>query len=413
MMFSKNIRMTDRDDRVALQDIKSQKGFLLVTRERYNTLCNNMLHFHDEEAPNDELLDKLIENEWVLEEQSSPCEHGYLGQIHNLHIEPTMNCNLNCKYCLRDSQNGGSAKILFADFEDHVIPFINMVNASHIGFIGGEPTVHPDFDKMLYLTLSMTNCRMITVYSNGIHLNSRIIDLITDSQSRTRIQISIDGYQRETNDAIRGEGTYDKIMSTLDMLYHYRLRNIQLKMTITPYNANEYPMLYKFAKDRNWRITISMFSKLGRGNSSSFSYTTMNKVLAETMVEFFENPTGFDLDYHTRSPNYFSVYPCGLSSKGSAVIDSECNLLDCMKIRRIAGDIRRNPQKALQKYYRFFFPTVDTIPGCSTCDLRYLCAGGCRGLAYDYSGHIVGNQPYCSLCKVIYGNLLWQGKGAR
>lgn len=413
MIFSRNIRMTSKGDRVALQDIKSQKGFLLITRKRYDQLCNNMFQYHNNESNNDKLLCKLIQNKWILENDSPPCEFGYLGQIYNLHIEPTMNCNLNCRYCLRDSQGTGSSEISLKDFERHVIPFINMADSNHIGFIGGEPTTHIDFERMLYLTLAMTSCRMITVYSNGIFISNRIVDLIRDNQSRTRVQISIDGYERDTNDAIRGKGTYDKIMSTLDMLYYYGLQNIQLKMTVTPDNAHEYSMLYNFAADRGWRITISMFSRLGRGKTSTFSYSTMNDVLSEIMVAPVGNSDGFDVDHHMRSSNYFSIYPCGLASKGSAIIDSNCNLVDCMKIRRVAGDIRKNPQKAIQRYFQFFFPTVDLIPGCSSCDLRYLCGGGCRGLAYDYSGSIVGKQPYCTLCKRVYGDILWQNKDAQ
>ena len=39
---------------------------------------------------------------------------------------------------------------------------------------------------------------------------------------------------------------------------------------------------------------------------------------------------------------------------------------------------------------------VDEVEGCSDCELKYLCGGGCRARAFFATGSIYGKDPYCA-----------------
>jgi len=59
----------------------------------------------------------------------------------------------------------------------------------------------------------------------------------------------------------------------------------------------------------------------------------------------------------------------------------------------------------LKLYKKNESPSVYEYENCSECDYRYICKGGCRLAAYQYSGNITGVYPYCSFAKKILNSI--------
>lgn len=49
-----------------------------------------------------------------------------------------------------------------------------------------------------------------------------------------------------------------------------------------------------------------------------------------------------------------------------------------------------------QNLRRFSMPSVDVTDGCSVCDKRYLCGGGCKARSYREYGRLDTRDPYCA-----------------
>lgn len=84
-------------------------------------------------------------------------------------------CNLNCPYCFANPiTNQQSQFMTLKDFKK-ILEFIRSAkpfSPTVLGIIGGEPTLHPDFNDILtYLTAfcSSYNC-MATIFTNGTNL---------------------------------------------------------------------------------------------------------------------------------------------------------------------------------------------------------------------------------------------------
>lgn len=48
---------------------------------------------------------------------------------------------------------------------------------------------------------------------------------------------------------------------------------------------------------------------------------------------------------------------------------------------------------------------VESFSGCSNCELKYLCGGGCRARSLYACRNIHYRDPYCALVRKLYGLL--------
>lgn len=87
-------------------------------------------------------------------------------------IAITNYCNLKCKYCFADDMiQEKSMSITLEDYK-HILSFLARTPENHVGIIGGEPTLHPDFENILKETNKYCKeCNTgATLFTNGINL---------------------------------------------------------------------------------------------------------------------------------------------------------------------------------------------------------------------------------------------------
>jgi hypothetical protein len=83
-------------------------------------------------------------------------------------------CNLKCKYCFADDMiQEKSMSITLEDYRK-ILSFLSRTPENHVGIIGGEPTLHPDFENILKETNKYCKqCNTTaTLFTNGINLDS-------------------------------------------------------------------------------------------------------------------------------------------------------------------------------------------------------------------------------------------------
>jgi len=81
-------------------------------------------------------------------------------------------------------------------------------------FTGGEPFLNPEMEAILEHTLAYGPA---TVLTNGLLLDRtrsrRLAGIAEAADYSLDVRVSIDGYSAESNDPIRGSGTFDRILS--------------------------------------------------------------------------------------------------------------------------------------------------------------------------------------------------------
>ena len=86
-------------------------------------------------------------------------------------------CNLKCEYCFADDMfHEESSAVTLEDFQKILEFTAKVPGMNHIGIIGGEPTLHPQFDEILKeVNRYCKECETdATLFTNGIMLEEHL-----------------------------------------------------------------------------------------------------------------------------------------------------------------------------------------------------------------------------------------------
>lgn len=126
-------------------------------------------------------------------------------------------CNIACTHCFISCSPTNHAHEMMTF--DEILPRLD--EARRLGvrdyyFTGGEPFMNRDMLRILEATLQQGPA---TVLTNGMLLRKEtchaLRELIDRSEYSLDLRVSLDGFDRETHDAIRGTGVWDRVMTGL------------------------------------------------------------------------------------------------------------------------------------------------------------------------------------------------------
>jgi len=170
----------------------------------------------------------------------------------SLTIAPTRACNFNCPYCYeKDRAN----KKMTEKAQNSVIDFVKRqeaINNLHIAWYGGEPTLA--LKEIQYMSAEFQKIQenySAMMVTNGFLLD-RMLDYF-DELKINRLQITLDGI-KETHDKSRyllnGKGTFDKILTNIELFLSKHKVGISVRMNIDRNNSKNYVPLLKLLKER-------------------------------------------------------------------------------------------------------------------------------------------------------------------
>jgi molybdenum cofactor biosynthesis enzyme MoaA len=123
-------------------------------------------------------------------------------------------CNIACTHCfISCSPKNHSHEMLTLSDVGTRLAEARSLGVREYYFTGGEPFMNRDLLPMLEATLKQGPASVLT---NGMLLRKevcrRLRELADQSEYSLDIRVSLDGFDRETHDAIRGEGVWDRVM---------------------------------------------------------------------------------------------------------------------------------------------------------------------------------------------------------
>lgn len=123
-------------------------------------------------------------------------------------------CNLACTHCfISCSPTNHTHEFMRAGQVERYLDEAARLGVREYYFTGGEPFLNPEMETILAATLRVGPA---TVLTNGLLLDpgrcARLKKLEQASDYSLDLRVSLDGYDAATNDPIRGEGTFDRIL---------------------------------------------------------------------------------------------------------------------------------------------------------------------------------------------------------
>jgi len=150
-----------------------------------------------------------------------------------IYFEITRGCNLACHTCFNNSHFKLPNELTLEEILD-----INRqayeLGVFEIRYTGGECTTVPGFSEVV--ADARQRGFYISIGTNGVYSDEQLEWL--PSSGIDWFIISLDGY-REANDRVRGKGTFDRVLHTLDVLSNYPATRVRLNMVVARHNLNE------------------------------------------------------------------------------------------------------------------------------------------------------------------------------
>lgn len=136
-----------------------------------------------------------------------------------LHIETTLNCNLDCKMCPRANLNYNSGNMEFGDFKKIIDKIPNLVEIQLGGL--GEPLITPDILKMVnYLKLKRIHFGLAT---NGTLLTEEVASTLLECNIDW-IAISVDSITSKIYGLIRGSNKLGEVIENIKNLQNFKIK---------------------------------------------------------------------------------------------------------------------------------------------------------------------------------------------
>ena len=124
-------------------------------------------------------------------------------------------CNLACTHCFVScSPTNHTHELMSLAEVGRYLDEAVRLGVREYYFTGGEPFLNPEMEAILEATLAVGPA---TVLTNGLLLDAarcaRLKALADASDYSLDLRVSLDGYDAESNDPIRGEGTFERILA--------------------------------------------------------------------------------------------------------------------------------------------------------------------------------------------------------
>ncbi|MEU8619008.1 radical SAM protein [Streptomyces sp. NPDC048623] len=284
-----------------------------------------------------------------------------------LHL--TQACQLECAHCYADSSPhiDRANELPTARWRRFIDDFAAL-GGQQVLFTGGEALMHRGCLELM--AAAKEHGMKVTLFSNGL-LIPKLAEQIHPLADL--VQISIDGPDAESHDAIRGRNSFKHAIAAVDRLVELGTPT-RIGMTIVPAMWPNWVQKFPQLRDRFtgapnvvFKFTYGIMPH-GRGSqidpAGPASREEVSKLLAAVNgaapeITRYMATCGY-ADQMVIGPDG-SVYPCHL-------LDGKVCHIDDMPVRNIVDLVAGLATQI----------DVDHVEGCKTCEIRYLCGGTCR-----------------------------------
>lgn len=182
-------------------------------------------------------------------------------------IEITDKCNLKCRYCYGNFKPNNSIRLEL----DEIASLLKRLSARGVKLLeitGGEPSVHPDFNKIL--SLACASFDRVTIMTNGVHFNETSFKIFQQYRDKIGFSISIDGFSEETNAFQRQiPNTFKKSLDTiLRLKKEIDPRYFRIVYMLTNENVSEIDSFFEYMLQYEIRhLLISIPEQIDKGRT--------------------------------------------------------------------------------------------------------------------------------------------------
>jgi radical SAM protein with 4Fe4S-binding SPASM domain len=285
-----------------------------------------------------------------------------------------------------------------------------------IAITGGEPLLKEGVFPLINYLESFDEIASVDVLSNGTLINESIVEELVKLRKLRCIQISLDGASAESNDAIRGQGSFEKALSGIRLSRKNRI-HVNVMFTLQRKNVMDVGAIIDLANREDVSfLTIERFVPTGSGSK------IINEMLSPQEIELTFNyiserarqevcRKGSTIITRSRPlwvmcNKSYSPYEmndanpvggiCSIGLDGLCILP-DATVLPCRRLPIPIGNLKNDSLLKIWHASSLLWKIADknNLKGkCKSCEFINKCSG-CRAMAYAYSGDYLAEDPQC------------------
>jgi mycofactocin radical SAM maturase len=318
--------------------------------------------------------------------------------------ELTYGCNLACVHCL-SSSGRRDPRELTTDEARRVVDELHDLQVFYVNIGGGEPMIRPDFFELIgYATGRGVGVKFST---NGTRLTAAAARRLA-GMDYVDVQISVDGAEAATNDAVRGAGSYDAARRAMDNLAGAGFGAFKISVVVTRHNVSQLDAFEALATGYGAELRLTRLRPSGRGADTWATLHPTQEQQRALYVWLRDRPGVLTGDSFFHLSALGEPLP-GLNLCGAGrvvcLIDPVGDVYACPFVLHeefLAGSVRDEGGFAAvwrdsELFTELRSPT--SAGACASCGSYDACRGGCMASKFFTGLPLDGPDPEC-----VYGH---------
>lgn len=319
----------------------------------------------------------------------------------------TERCNKACKHCYQNGNRSNELPLmdLIKITDNMEEALIKWEKKGTISLTGGEPFLRrDDLHALMNRFDDSQHILYYDILTNGSLISQEEAHALAVHKKLRRIQVSLEGATAETNDAVRGNGSFDDTFTAIRSLRKEDL-TVSVMTTLTRANMNEIPALIDLLGNEGV-ATFALERLIPEGAGANLTHDMLStielKQLYENVYQMAMNqPPVRILLYRPLfamlSPDDPTVGALCSAGNNALTIMPDGTVYPCRRLPIPIGNVLsdglfkiwygsevlwriRNPENLNDK--------------CRSCGLLTQCRG-CRAMAYFTNGDYMAEDPQC------------------
>ena len=318
--------------------------------------------------------------------------------------ELTYACNLACVHCLSSSGRRDPAELTPAEART-IVDELAAMKVFYVNIGGGEPMLRPDFfDLLSYAVEHKVGVKFST---NGTRLTAEAARRLA-AMDYVDVQVSLDGAEASTNDAVRGLGSYSAARAAMDNLAAAGFGGFKISVVVTRENVTQLDTFYEIARGYGAQLRLTRLRPSGRGVDvwdSLHPTAEQQRTLYHWLLEHPDTLTG-DSFFHLSALGepLDGLNLCG-AGRVVCLIDPVGDVYACPFVidrQFLAGNVRDPGGFAAVWRTSSLFTSLrqpQSAGACTSCGSYDACQGGCMAAKFFTGLPLDGPDPEC-----VYGH---------
>jgi len=315
--------------------------------------------------------------------------------------ELTYACNLQCIHCLSSSGQRDERELSTSEVK-RVLDELRDLQVFYINIGGGEPMIRRDFFDIL--EYSVGNGIGVKFSTNGAFIDAEKARRLA-AMDYLDIQLSLDGADAATNDAVRGAGSFDTVRRAMDNLAAADFGPFKVSVVVTRHNVSQLDAFKALTDSYGAQLRVTRLRPAGRGADSWHELhptNTQQREIYEWLLKHGENVLTGDSFFHLNALGdpLPGLNMCG-AGRVVCLIDPIGDVYACPFVIHDefkAGNVRDTGGFAKVWKESSLFTSLrepQSAGACASCGSFDACQGGCMAAKFFTGIPLDGPDPEC------------------